>query len=82
MVEKFETQPKSEEMIKVHSEGNTYMISRYCPHAGNDMLETGELLPNGLFRCLAHHYDFDLKTGECITSKCDNLKVIQITEVS
>ena len=79
-VEKFETQPKSEEMIKIHSEGKTYMISRYCPHAGNDMLETGEVVPGGKFRCLAHHYDFDLSTGECLTSNCDHLKVVEVTD--
>ena len=74
-VQKFETTPKSDEMITVHSDGKTYSVSRYCPHAGNDLLKTGEVLPGGIFRCLAHHYDFDLNTGECITSVCDALKV-------
>jgi UDP-MurNAc hydroxylase len=74
-VEKFETNPKSEEMMTVHSEGVSYSISRFCPHAGNDMLETGEVIPGGFFRCLAHHYDFDLKTGECITGTCSAIKV-------
>jgi hypothetical protein len=42
-------------------------VSRHCPHAGNDLLQTGEVLPGGLIRCLAHHYDFDLRTGACLT---------------
>lgn len=74
-VVKFETTPQSNEMITIHSEGKTYSVSRYCPHAGNDLLNTGEVLPGGIFRCLAHHYDFDLETGECITSSCDKLQV-------
>jgi UDP-MurNAc hydroxylase len=78
-VEKFETNPKSEEMMTVHSDGITYSISRFCPHAGNDMLDTGEVLPGGMFRCLAHHYDFDLKTGECITGTCDPIKVERLS---
>ncbi|MFY0672410.1 MAG: MBL fold metallo-hydrolase [Bacteroidia bacterium] len=77
-VEDFENQPLSEELIKVHSEGKTYMVSRYCPHAGNDMLETGEVVEGGYFRCLAHHYDFSLETGECVTSSCPKLKVKRI----
>ncbi|MEX0967268.1 MAG: MBL fold metallo-hydrolase [Bacteroidia bacterium] len=74
-VQTFETQPKSDERITVHVDGNTYSVSRYCPHAGNDLLTTGEVLPGGILRCLAHHYDFDLNTGNCITSDCDKLQV-------
>ncbi|AHM58443.1 Rieske (2Fe-2S) domain-containing protein [Flammeovirgaceae bacterium 311] len=77
-VMKFETTPMSDERITIHSDGKTYSVSRYCPHAGNDFLTSGEVLPGGIFRCLAHHYDFDLKTGECITSACDKLKVERI----
>ncbi|CAN5790301.1 hypothetical protein BH24BAC1_BH24BAC1_10230 [soil metagenome] len=37
-VERFETAANSEERITVQSDGITYSISRYCPHAGNDLL--------------------------------------------
>lgn len=70
-VERFETAEKSDERITIHSEGNVYSVSRYCPHAGNDLLETGEVIPGGMLRCLAHHYDFDLATGRCITGVCE-----------
>lgn len=73
-VEAFESTPLSKETITVRSEGNTYSIPRYCPHAGNDLLHFGEILPGGILRCLAHHYDFDLKTGKCLTSSCQKLK--------
>jgi UDP-MurNAc hydroxylase len=62
-VEDFETADKEDEWITIHSEGKLYKVSRYCPHAGNDLLNTGEVLPGGIIQCLAHHYDFDLKTG-------------------
>lgn len=78
-VEKFETTPKSEEKITINSQGKTYSVQRYCPHAGNDFLHFGDVLPGGIFRCLAHHYDFDLKTGECLTSTCQALSIQQIS---
>lgn len=77
-VAKFETTPLSDERITVNTGDKTYSVSRYCPHAGNDFLSFGEVLPGGIFRCLVHQYDFDLETGECITSTCDKLKVNRI----
>jgi UDP-MurNAc hydroxylase len=79
-VEAFETTMASDERITVHSEGNTYSIQRYCPHAGNDLLNTGEVLPGGILRCLAHHYEFDLATGRCINGNCSGLIVERIAE--
>lgn len=66
-VERFETALANDDRIEVTHEGRTYRVQRHCPHAGNDLLETGELLPGGVLRCLAHHYDFDLATGACLT---------------
>ncbi|HEY3064390.1 MAG TPA: Rieske 2Fe-2S domain-containing protein, partial [Methylomirabilota bacterium] len=74
-VEASETAEKSTERIIVHAEGRAYSISRYCPHAGNDLLNTGEVLPGGVLRCLAHHYDFSLTSGECLTGNCAPLAV-------
>lgn len=74
-VEDFEMADKEDEWITIHSEGRLYKVSRYCPHAGNDLLQTGEVLPGGIIQCLAHHYDFDLKTGACVNSVCPPLKV-------
>jgi len=74
-VEAFESTPKSDERITVHSEGQRYSVSRYCPHAGSDLLLAGEVLPGGILRCLAHHYDFDLRSGACLTGTCPALKV-------
>jgi UDP-MurNAc hydroxylase len=73
-VEKFETAMDAEETILVRSEGRTYRIQRYCPHAGQDLRETAELLPGGVIRCLGHHYEFDLETGQCLTGKIKPLR--------
>ena len=69
-VERFETSVVSEERITIHADGKAYRVQRYCPHAGNDLLETGEVLPGGILRCLAHHYEFDLESGACTNSTC------------
>jgi UDP-MurNAc hydroxylase len=79
-VEAFETTMASDERITVHSEGKTYSVQRYCPHAGNDLLNTGEVLPGGILRCLAHHYEFDLASGRCINGNTSALVVETVQE--
>ena len=72
-VERFETSMVVDERIIVHAEGGSYRIQRRCPHAGNDLLETGEILPGRILRCLAHHYEFALDTGKCVNGTCSPL---------
>lgn len=67
--------PASERRITIHSEGKVYSVSRYCPHAGSDLLEMGEVVPGGTLRCLHHFYDFDLASGACDASSCAPLRV-------
>jgi UDP-MurNAc hydroxylase len=74
-VETFETSIAFDERITVHADGRAYSVSRYCPHAGNDLLETGEVLDGGILRCLAHHYEFDLETGRCVNGMNSPLDV-------
>lgn len=78
-VESFETGLGSDERITIHSEGHVYSISRYCPHAGNDLLNTGEVQPGGTLTCLAHHYEFELATGRCVNGSCGPLEVEELT---
>ncbi|MGH9051662.1 MAG: MBL fold metallo-hydrolase [Acidimicrobiia bacterium] len=73
-VEQYETSAHAEETILVRNEGKTYRIQRYCPHAGQDLRETAELLPGGVIRCLGHHYEFDLETGQCLTGRVSPLR--------
>jgi UDP-MurNAc hydroxylase len=74
-VEAFERSLASDERITVNAEGESFSVSRYCPHAGNDLQETGEVLPGGILRCLAHHYEFDLRTGRCVNGTTAPLDV-------
>jgi UDP-MurNAc hydroxylase len=74
-VESFERSLELDERITLHSNDRAYSVSRYCPHAGNDLLKTGEVLPGGVLRCLAHHYEFDLKTGRCLNGMTSRLDV-------
>lgn len=73
-VKEVETTPVNERRITIHSEGKVYSVSRYCTHAGGDLLEAGEVLPGGILRCLVHYYEFDLGSGQCDTS-CPALQV-------
>ncbi|MBW4688334.1 MAG: MBL fold metallo-hydrolase [Komarekiella atlantica HA4396-MV6] len=77
-VEDYENSMDSQEQITIHSEGQTYKIQRYCPHAGVDLQEVGEILPGGILRCLSHHYEFDLETGKCLNGKCKLLDSTRI----
>jgi UDP-MurNAc hydroxylase len=65
-VEDFETSMSFDERITIHAEGRSFSVARYCPHAGNDLQDTGEVLPGRVLRCLAHHYEFSLDTGRCL----------------
>jgi UDP-MurNAc hydroxylase len=77
-VESFEESLECDERITLHSDGHAYSVSRRCPHAGNDLLETGEVLPGGVLRCLAHHYEFDLRTGRCRNGMTSPLDVTRL----
>lgn len=72
-VENYETSINSTQQITIHAEGRNYLVQRYCPHAGLDLLEVGEVLPGGILSCLGHHYEFDLETGKCLNGNCKSL---------
>jgi UDP-MurNAc hydroxylase len=79
-VEAYETALDSDEWLTIHAERRTFRVGRYCPHAGNDLLETGEVLPGRVIRCLAHHYEFDLETGRCVNGMVSELKVEPVSD--
>jgi UDP-MurNAc hydroxylase len=74
-VETYETSLGSDEWLTIHAEDRSFRVERYCPHAGNDLLETGEVLTGRILRCLAHHYEFDLETGRCVNGMVSDLDV-------
>jgi UDP-MurNAc hydroxylase len=72
-VERFETSVQTDERITIRADGCTYRIQRQCPHGGHDLLESGEVLAGRILRCLGHHYEFALDTGECVNGTCPPL---------
>jgi UDP-MurNAc hydroxylase len=77
-VESYEQSMTAGEHITVHADSKTYSVQRYCPHAGVDLMDAGEILPGGILRCLGHHYEFNLETGECLNGNCRKLDSQQI----
>lgn len=73
-VERFEQERDPREMIDIAVPGGTVSVSRYCPHAGEDLAETG-IVVDGVLRCLGHNFEFDLNTGECVNARCDGIVV-------
>lgn len=74
-VQSYEESMRLDERITLNVDDRTYAVSRYCPHAGNDLKETGEVLPGGILRCLVHHYEFDVRTGKCLNGMISSLDV-------
>jgi UDP-MurNAc hydroxylase len=73
-VEEFEAARDPFEMIEIEQDGQRVSVSRYCPHAGEDLAETG-VVTGGVLRCLGHNFEFDLRTGECLNARSDPLTV-------
>jgi UDP-MurNAc hydroxylase len=72
-VEAFERSLDRDARITVRHGDTFYAIQRFCPHAGQDLTEVGEILPSGVLRCNSHHYEFDLETGECLNGETERL---------
>ena len=68
----YEQRRAVDEKIVVDAPAGRYEISRYCPHAGED-LAIGSTVAGGVIRCLGHNLEFDLATGACINARCDPL---------
>ncbi|MGH3444800.1 MAG: MBL fold metallo-hydrolase [Nocardioidaceae bacterium] len=73
-VERFEANRDPHETIEVWHRGEPVRVGRYCPHAGEDLAETG-VVDGGVIRCLGHNFEFDLGTGDCVNARCDPLTV-------
>jgi UDP-MurNAc hydroxylase len=81
-VELYEMGERSTERITITHAGHAYSVARQCPHAGADLLETGEIdSKRGVLRCLNHYFEFDLETGTCVNGACAPLDIRRV-EVS
>jgi nitrite reductase/ring-hydroxylating ferredoxin subunit len=73
-VEAYESSRDPDDTVVVSSEEGSWEVSRFCPHAGEDLREGG-VVANGVLRCLGHNFDFDLSTGQCLNARCDPIVV-------
>jgi L-ascorbate metabolism protein UlaG (beta-lactamase superfamily)/nitrite reductase/ring-hydroxylating ferredoxin subunit len=71
-IEDYETRRDESARIVIRANGQEFEISRYCPHAGED-LSVGAIVRDGRLQCLAHNFAFDLATGECVNARCSPL---------
>lgn len=71
-VESFEAERNPDDSVILKDGGHDWQVSRYCPHAGEDLTH-GAVIRDGVLRCLGHNFDFDLATGECLNARCDPL---------
>jgi UDP-MurNAc hydroxylase len=81
-VEAWEQNRAGNETISVRSGNRMFEVQRFCPHAGQDLLEVGEILPGDVIRCNGHHYEFDLHSGVCLNGKVEPLATQVLTESS
>lgn len=72
-VEAWETTPRDQQTITVRSSNRIFEVQRFCPHAGQDLLEVGEIHPGDIIRCNGHHFEFDLASGACVNGKAQPL---------
>jgi UDP-MurNAc hydroxylase len=73
-IERYEGARTSDERLQVRGSDGTYEISRYCPHAGEDLAIGGVVLAGDVIRCLGHNLEFDLRTGICLNARCTPLE--------
>jgi UDP-MurNAc hydroxylase len=76
-IEAYETGRDTDKRFVVRDHEVSYEISRYCPHAGED-LAVSAIVTNGVLRCLAHNFEFDLQTGSCLNARCEPLFTKQV----
>ncbi len=51
-----------------------YVLERWCPHRGADLLVFGEIA-DGMLTCHLHGWQFDLESGRCLTADDRDLRV-------
>ena len=65
------------ELLLLHSDGQTHLIERHCPHAGAPLDRSA--LVDGFLTCPRHGIRFDLRTGRPDTAGCAALQRYQLT---
>jgi L-ascorbate metabolism protein UlaG (beta-lactamase superfamily)/nitrite reductase/ring-hydroxylating ferredoxin subunit len=76
-VEAYESSRDPADTVVISADGGRWEVSRFCPHAGED-LEMGAVVSGGVLRCLAHNFDFDLATGQCLNARCEPIMATRV----
>jgi UDP-MurNAc hydroxylase len=79
-VEEFEAARDPHETIELDVDGERIRVSRFCPHAGEDLSQSA-VVGDGVLRCLGHNFEFDLATGACRNARCDPLEVEAVDDL-
>ena len=68
--------PQEREIALYNVDGEFYAIENFCPHKGAPLSEG--ILCDRVIECCWHGWQFDLRTGECLTmsEKIETYKVI------
>ncbi|GAB3255483.1 MBL fold metallo-hydrolase [Alteromonas gracilis] len=74
-VEAYEATRDPGETMRLRVGDRHLEVSRFCPHAGEDMAEIGLVVEGDRLRCLGHNFEFDLTTGACVNAACDPIRV-------
>jgi UDP-MurNAc hydroxylase len=80
-VERYETDRDPTDTVTLAGDGDQWEVSRYCPHAGEDLTH-GAVIRDGILRCLGHNFDFDLESGECLNARCDPLVTRRVGQLA
>lgn len=73
-VQRYEADRDIKETVVVSEGDRAWEVNRYCPHAGEDLLD-GAVVRDGILRCLGHNFLFELTDGTCLNATCDPLVV-------
>ena len=60
-------------------ERDGWRIERWCPHRQADLTRFGEIR-DGVLTCSLHHWQFDLKSGRCLTSDDRHLRCSPVAD--
>lgn len=64
------------ELLLVHSDGQTHLLERHCPHAGAPLDRAA--VADGVLTCPRHGIRFDLRTGRPDLVGCASLQRYQL----
>lgn len=65
------------EVALFNANGNFYAIENFCPHRGYPLADSR--LYGETVECDVHGWEFDLKTGECLTDANCPLETYEVT---